>query len=41
MDMELIEGYLAKAKGGRFFESDIYDDELNREAVKEFDKAFG
>lgn len=41
MGMELIEGYLSKAKGGRFFESDIYDDELNREAVKEFDKAFG
>lgn len=41
MGMELIEGYLSKAKGGRFIESDIYDDELNREAVRDFDRAFG
>lgn len=41
MGMELIPGYLAEAKGGRYYESDIYNDELNREAVKEFDKQFG
>jgi len=40
MGMELKENYLASAKGGRFFESDIYDDALNREAVKEFDRRF-
>lgn len=38
--MELIPGYLAKAVGGRYYESDIYNDELNREAVKEFDRKF-
>lgn len=41
MGMELIPGYLAEARGGRYYESDIYNDELNREAVKEFDKQFG
>jgi len=41
MGMELIPGYLAEAKGGRYYESDIYNDELNREAVKTFDKQFG
>ncbi len=40
MSMELKEGYLKDARGGRFFESDIYNDELNREAVIEFDRAF-
>jgi len=40
MGMELIPGYLSVAKGGRFYESDIYHDELNREAVKEFDAEF-
>ncbi len=38
--MELVPGYLSAAKGGRFHESDIYDDELNRDAVKEFDRGF-
>lgn len=41
MGMELIQGYLKEAKGGRFFESDIYDDELNREQVRRFDEQFG
>ena len=40
MGMELIPGYLKEAKGGRFFESDIYNDDLNREKVKAFDETF-
>lgn len=40
MGMELMPGYLEKVRGGRFYESDIYNDELNREAVKEFDEKF-
>lgn len=40
MAMELIPGYLSQAKDGKFFESDIYDDELNREKVKAFDDEF-
>ncbi len=40
MGMELIPGYLSAAKGGRFFESDIYNDELNKDSVKEFDREF-
>jgi len=40
MGMELIPGYLKDAKGGRFFESDIYNDELNREQVRRFDEHF-
>lgn len=40
MGMELIPGYLKEAAGGRFFESDIYHDELNREAAKIFDEEF-
>ena len=40
MGMELVPGYLAKARGGKFYESDIYNDERNRETVKEFDKDF-
>ena len=39
MAMELKPGYLADA-AGRFIESDIYDDDLNREPAKEFDVAF-
>ena len=35
-----IDGYLADAKGGKYYESDIYDDSLNKETVKVFDKAF-
>lgn len=40
MAMELKKGYLKNVYGGRFFESDIYNDELNREAVIKFDKEF-
>ena len=40
MGMELIPGYLKVASGGRFFESDVYNDELNREQVKAFDEQF-
>ena len=40
LGMELKLGYLASVKGGRFYESDIYNDDLNREAVKEFDAKF-
>lgn len=29
-----------KIKGGRFYESDIYNDDLNRESVKKFDAEF-
>ncbi len=40
MAMELKEGYLEEVCGGRYFESDIYDDELNRETVRAFDREF-
>jgi predicted N-acetyltransferase YhbS len=40
MAMELIEGYLVNVRGGKYYESNIYDDSQNREAVKEFDKLF-
>lgn len=40
MGMELAPGYLNEVCGGRFYESDIYNDELNREAVKAFDEEF-
>lgn len=40
MGMELIPGYLSEAKGGRFYESDIYDDGLNREKVRVFNQYF-
>lgn len=40
MGMELISGYLESAKGGKFYEGDIFEDELNRETVREFDKQF-
>ena len=40
MGMELIPGYLKEVEGGRFFESDIYNDELNREQVRRFDEHF-
>lgn len=40
MGMELVPGYLEKVRGGRFYESDIYNDERNREAVKVFDEEF-
>ena len=38
MGMELISGYLSSAKGGRFYESDIFNDELNRDKVKAFER---
>lgn len=38
--MELIPGYLSQVYGGRYYESDIYDDSLNRETVKAFDRDF-
>lgn len=40
MGMELISGYLSGAKGGKYYESDIYDDSLNRNKVKDFDNLF-
>ncbi len=40
MAMELKTGYLKEACGGRYFESDIYNDELNRETVRAFDREF-
>lgn len=40
MGMELIAGYLSYARGGKYYESDIYDDNLNRNRVKDFDKSF-
>lgn len=40
MAMELKEGYLSDAQGGKYYESDIYDDRLNREAVEKFDRSF-
>ncbi|MDD6815304.1 MAG: N-acetyltransferase [Firmicutes bacterium] len=40
MAIELQPGYLSQARSGKYFESDIYDDEKNREAVKEFDEKF-
>lgn len=40
MAMELKKGYLADVRGGKYYESDIYDDSKNGEAVKEFDKSF-
>ena len=39
MVMELKANYL-KDVSGRFIEADIYNDDLNREQAKEFDKAF-
>lgn len=40
MGMELIPNYLAKAYGGKYYESEIYNDALNREVVKAFDENF-
>jgi predicted N-acetyltransferase YhbS len=38
MTMELIAGYLSHVRGGRFIESDIYDDSHNADAVRIFDR---
>ena len=40
MAMELQPGYLINAMNGKYYESDIYDDEKNRESVMEFDMNF-
>ena len=40
MCMELIDGYLADAAGVKYIESDIYDDDKNKESVILFDKGF-
>lgn len=40
MAMELQPGYLINAMNGKYYESDIYDDEKNRESVMEFDMSF-
>lgn len=40
MGMELLPGYLEPVCGGKFYESDIYNDEINRDVVKEFDRSF-
>lgn len=39
MAMELEKGYLRNAQG-KFYESPIYDDSLNRSSVIEYDKTF-
>ncbi len=40
MAMELKNGYLKEVYGGKYFESDIYDDDRNRETVRAFDREF-
>ena len=40
MGMELVSGYLSNAKGGKYYESDIYDDSLNHDKVKDFDMKY-
>lgn len=40
MGMELVPGYLSQAKGGKYYESDIYDDSLNLNKVKDFDDLY-
>ncbi|MDO5572334.1 MAG: N-acetyltransferase [Bacteroidales bacterium] len=40
MCMELIPGYLSDFKQGRYYELDIYNDELNRNLVKIYDNTF-
>ena len=40
MGMELVSGYLSNANGGKYYESDIYDDSLNRDKVKNFDNLY-
>lgn len=41
MGMELIPGYLSCARGGKYYESDIYDDDRNRDKVRAFDNGEG
>ena len=40
MGMELVSGYLSYAKGGKYYESDIYNDNLNYNKVKDFDNLY-
>lgn len=40
MGMELIPQYLSEVRGGKYYESDIYNEDLNRESAKAFDKSF-
>lgn len=40
MGMELVVGYLSCANGGKYYESDIYNDSLNRDKVKDFDRLY-
>ena len=40
MGMELIPGYLQHVRDGKYYESDIYDDDLNKEKVKEYDELY-
>lgn len=40
MGMELIPKYFSDFCGGKFYESDIFNDELNREKAKAFDDSF-
>lgn len=40
MGMELKPQYLSEVRGGKYYESDIYNDDLNREQVKAFDENF-
>ena len=39
MAMELTDGFFDTVKG-KYYESSIYDDSLNKEAVREYDKLF-
>ena len=40
MGMELIPKYLSEVGGGKYIESDLFNDELNREMDKAFDDSF-
>ena len=40
MAMELVEGYLSDSRDSKYYESDIFNDTTNEEAVKQFEKAF-
>lgn len=40
MGMELIPQYLSEVYGGKFYESDIYNDDLNKETVRAFNVTF-
>lgn len=40
MGMELIPQYLSEVRGGKYYESDIYNEDLNRDSAKAFDKNF-